>query len=123
DRTAMSDDIIYAAGQIKRQRATKAEVNARRSALYEIIAEMHPMTVRQVFYQATVRHLVEKSEAGYDKVQTDLTKMRRAGQLPYDWLTDHTRYQRKPQSYRSVEDAIARTARFYRRDLWAGADS
>jgi hypothetical protein len=28
--------------------------------------------VRQVFYQATVRNLVEKSEAGYNKVQTDL---------------------------------------------------
>jgi hypothetical protein len=30
---------------------------------------MQPMTVRQVFYQATVRGLVEKSECGYDKVQ------------------------------------------------------
>jgi hypothetical protein len=30
------------------------------------------MTVRQVFYQATVHGLVEKSEAGYNKVQTDL---------------------------------------------------
>ncbi len=37
------------------------------------------MTVRQVFYQATVRGVVEKSEAGYTKVQTDLVIMRRAG--------------------------------------------
>jgi hypothetical protein len=35
------------------------------------------MTVRQVFYQATVRALVEKV-SGYGKVQTDLTVMRRA---------------------------------------------
>ena len=32
------------------------------------------MTVRQVFYQATVRGLVEKAETGYNKVQTDLTR-------------------------------------------------
>ena len=44
------------------------------------------MTVRQMFYQATVRGLVEKAESGWGKVQTDLTIMRRAGELPYDWL-------------------------------------
>ena len=35
-----------------------------------------PMTVRQAFYQATVRGLVEKAESGYGKVQADLTVMR-----------------------------------------------
>ena len=39
------------------------------------------MTVRQVFYQATVRGLVEKAESGYGKIQTDLTIMRRTGEL------------------------------------------
>jgi hypothetical protein len=28
------------------------------------------MTVRQVFYQATVRGVIEKTESGYNKVQT-----------------------------------------------------
>ena len=41
------------------------------------------MTVRQVFYQATVRGLVEKAESGYAKVQSDLTLLRRSGELPY----------------------------------------
>ena len=119
----MVDDVrIYPARVIKRLRATKAEVEARRCALYEIIKAMRPMTVRQVFYQATVHGLIEKTENGYDKVQTDLTIMRRAGDLPYDWLTDHTRYQRKPRSFIGIEDAIARTAQLYRRDLWANAD-
>ena len=77
-------------------RATKAEVEARRAELFNIIGAMKPMTVRQVFYQATVRGIVEKTEAGYTKVQTDLVLMRRAGELPYDWLADNTRWQRKP---------------------------
>ena len=53
--------------------------------------------MRQVFYQATVAGIVEKSEAGYNKVQTDLVQMRKAGILPYSWLADNTRWQRKPK--------------------------
>jgi hypothetical protein len=81
------------------------------------------MTVRQVFYQATVRGLVEKAESGYAKVQTDLTIMRRAGDLPYDWLADNTRWQRKPRTFSSVEEALKDTAAFYRKSLWNDADS
>ncbi len=38
------------------------------------------MTVRQVFYQATVRGTVDKTEASYKKVQTDLVWLRQRGQ-------------------------------------------
>src|SRR5215831_8869852 len=113
---------LYQASPIKRARATKTEVEARRQALLEIIDAGRPMTVRQVFYQATVHGLVEKAESGYSKVQTDLTVMRRAGQLPYDWLADNTRWQRKPRSFNGVEQALRETAKFYRKNLWAGAD-
>ena len=67
----MSTGKSYQASPIKR-RSTKAEVEARREALLAIVDAGKPMTVRQVFYQATVRGLVEKAEAGYAKVQTDL---------------------------------------------------
>src|SRR6266496_6246034 len=100
---------LYPASLIKRSRATKDEVGERRKSLFDIVKAMRPMTVRQVFYQATVRGIVEKSEAGYTKVQTDLVQMRRAGFtyridvhrtrttfLPYGWLADNTRWQRKP---------------------------
>jgi hypothetical protein len=113
----------YQASPIKRARATKAEVERRREGLIEIIAAMRPMTVRQVFYQATIRGIVEKSEAGYTKVQTDLTLMRRAGDLPYNWLADNTRWQRKPDTFDSVEEALRETARFYRKSLWTDADA
>jgi len=76
-----------------------AEVEERREALLAIIDDGKPMTVRQVFYQATVRGLVEKAESGYAKIQNDLTLMRRAGDLPYDWLADNTRWQRKPRTF------------------------
>ena len=107
----------------RRHRATKAEVEARREALLVIVDDGKPMTVRQVFYQATVRDLVEKTESGYVKVQTDLTVLRRAGELPYDWLADNTRWQRKPNTFSSVEDALEETAHFYRKALWDDIDA
>jgi hypothetical protein len=114
---------IYRPSTIKRIRPTKIEVEARRAALYEIVDAGRPMTVRQVFYQATVRDLVEKAESGYRTVQFDLTMMRSAGDLPYDWLADNTRWQRKPRTFESVEQALEDTAKFYRKSLWTDADS
>jgi hypothetical protein len=105
-----------------RQRSTKAEVEERRQALYRIVRAMQPMTVRQVFYQATVHNIVEKTEAGYTKVQTDLVLMRKAGTLPYQWLADNTRWQRKPDTFDSIEQALVDTARFYRKALWRDQD-
>jgi hypothetical protein len=113
---------VYQTSHIKRVRATKVQVEERREALLAMIDDGKPMTVRQVFYQATVRGLVEKAESGYAKVQTDLTVMLRAGDLPYDWLADNTRLQRKPRTFSSVEQALQDTARFYRKSLWDAAD-
>jgi len=115
--------VVYQASHIKRVRATKAEVGQRREKIFEIVEAMKPMTVRQVFYQATVRGVVEKSESGYTKVQTDLVDMRREGILPYSWLADNTRWQRKPDTFSSVEQALEETARFYRKALWDDVDA
>jgi hypothetical protein len=47
--------------------------------------------------------------------------MRRKGRIPFSWITDATRWQRKPASHQSLEGALQRTAEYYRRDFWAGA--
>ncbi len=114
---------LYVASQIKRSRSTQDEVMDRRSRLYTIVSEMRPMTVRQVFYQATVRGVVEKSEAGYAKVQTDLAWLRRRNIMPYNWLADNTRWQRKPRTFDSIQQALDDTAQFYRKALWTDAGS
>jgi hypothetical protein len=115
---AMSRTASYRASRIKRHRATKADMAARREALFDIIAEQQPMTVRQVFYQATVRGVIEKTEGGYAKVQNLLADMRRAGELPYQWLADNTRWMRKPTTFSGPREALLRTARLYRKALW-----
>ena len=57
----------YKASPIKRGRATKTQVEERRSALLDIVADMQPMTVRQVFYQASVRGIIEKRKPATER--------------------------------------------------------
>src|SRR5262249_57724660 len=102
----MSVAELYVARPIKRYRSTKAEVERRREALYEIVEAMKPMTVRQVFYQATVRGIVEKSDGGYNQVQTDLVLMRKTGFIPYGWLVDNLRTDRKPRPFDTPPPAL-----------------
>jgi hypothetical protein len=100
-------------------RRTKASINALKAALYEIIEEMRPMTVRQVFYQAVSRGLIDKSEAEYKQtIGRLLTKMRKDGELPWHWLADNTRWMRKPDTFDSLTHMLNESQKFYRRALW-----
>jgi hypothetical protein len=114
---------FYQASPVKRRRATRVEREARLYALWKIAKAARPATVRQVFYQATVRGVVEKSGSGYAKVQTDLVSLRRDGRLPYDWIADNTRWQRKPRSYDGIDQALEDTTRLYRKSLWVDANA
>ena len=109
-RVVNGEVTTYKASHIKRPRATKGEMEARAEALIDIVDESKPCTVRQVFYQATVRGIVEKTEAGYDKVQRQLVDLRRDGRIPFSSIADNTRWQRKPLTFDSPTDALERTA-------------
>ena len=104
-------------------RRTKAEMQVIRDALYEVLAEDHPQTVRQVFYRLTTMGVIGKTEAEYKgTVCRLLAEMRRSREIPFSWLADATRWQRGPTTYSGVEEALRATAAAYRRDLWAGAE-
>lgn len=91
--------------------------------MYTILEAEHPMTVRQVFYQAVTRGLVAKTEREYQRtVIRLLSEMRRSKAVPFTWIADNTRWMRKPATHDSMEAALAETARFYRRSLWANTD-
>ena len=83
----------------------------------------HPISVRGAYYQATVHGICEKTEAGYRQVQTDLVKMRVSDVLPYSWISDSTRWQRKPITHNNIQEALEATARLYRKALWNDIDA
>ncbi len=99
-----------------RKRSTAIEMDEWRGSLMAITEEIKPATVRQVFYQCVVRDIIDKTEAGYKRVAATLAELRKTGRMPYDWLADATRWQRRPRSHNSLNEAIRATAAYYRRD-------
>lgn len=100
-------------------RRTREDIEILREQIYEMVAEAHPMTVRQCFYRGVGFGYWNKTEADYKNVVCRLlVQMRRERILPFHWIADGTRWQRKPTTFSSVEDALAETARLYRRRLW-----
>lgn len=62
---------------------------------------------------------IRKAEGEYNHTVTRLlTEMRLAGELPYDWIADNTRWMRKPRTFSSLASALQRTAEAYRRSVW-----
>jgi hypothetical protein len=117
-------DPFYSASPIKpkRFRRTKATVSIIRKNIHEVLQQDHPQTVRQVFYALTVRGVVKKAETEYQQtVIRLLVAMREAGEIPFDWIADNTRWMRKPATFIGLDSCLNNTARFYRRDLWAAA--
>jgi hypothetical protein len=119
----MAVEEVYAASPIKRRRATNAEMGERAEFLIDYAEEHGPVTVRGLYYQAEVAHVpgIDKTDSSYAKVQRQVLNLRREGRLSYNDISDATRWMRKPRSHDSVEDAIAHTARTYRRSLWTDA--
>jgi hypothetical protein len=93
-------------------------------AILDYFEEMKPrLTVRQIYYALTVRNIIEKTRNGYKQVCYHLRVMRKKGIIPYGWIADNTRYQLKPTTYKTLEDAINFWHQNYRRDLWAQQDT
>jgi hypothetical protein len=111
----------YRACPTKKPRRSKAQISAIRDAICDIVAADPPMTVRQVFYQLVARSVIEKTDEEYQGTVIRLmTEMRLDCSIPFS--SDETRRVRITQTFESVADAVAHTAKFYRRSALAQSD-
>jgi hypothetical protein len=114
---------VYPAILTKRSRRTKAQIETLQELIHDILAADHPMTVRQVFYRVVSRGAIAKTENEFNNtVCRLLVKMRRSGQIPFHWISDNTRWMRKPRTFSCLEDALRLTQETYRRSLWDNQD-
>lgn len=113
----MNSDLINPHG-----RPLHTKTLALREGLLAILDDLSkPVTIRQMFYQASVLGLVPKDDkTGYRPVQRQLLDMRREGVLPYSWIADNTRWQRKPRTFNGLRDALETIAQQYRSNVWWG---
>src|SRR4051812_19662309 len=106
--------LSYEACSIKRSRRSKADIDALKTLMFDIIAADNPMTVRQVFYQLVHRGAIEKSEAEYQQVVVRLlTAMRISGELLFSWIVDHSRRRQVTRTYDGIAEAVDDVATFY----------
>ena len=109
---AGTQDAVYVPSDIKRSRRTKAAVLSIRDAIREVLEQDHPQTVRQVFYALTVRGVIKKQEIEYHRtVIRLLVDMRESGEIPFDWLADNTRWQRKPATFVGLDSCLNKPPR------------
>lgn len=106
------------------KRRTKADIQQLCTTIYELVEAEQPMTVRQIYYRLVSCGAIGKTEGEYKQtVCRLLTDMRRRGDLPYGWIADNTRWQRKPDTYSSMEEMLRITQETYRRAIWDNQDA
>jgi hypothetical protein len=100
---------VYPASRVKRYRRTNAELDAIDEAIINIV-------------EAEAPGLIPKTEAAYDLIGRQLLKLRRAGRIPYDQITDGTRYVLRPTTHSRLDRMLRNAAQSYRRALWDNQD-
>ena len=111
----------YSARPIKRARRTRAQIEQLDTQIVDVLREDNPQSVRHVFYRMTDPRLpepVEKSDRGYRHAQDRCLKLRRAGRVPYSWISDTSRAGHHVVTYGGVGDFLRRVSGAYRAELW-----
>ncbi len=109
---------VYGPSTVRRSRSTSAALTALDDSIIAAVETEHPVTLRGVFYRVVSAGDVAKTELGYRQVGRELLKLRRAGAIPYDWITDGTRWVSKPDTYDSLDRMLQDAQASYRRALW-----
>jgi hypothetical protein len=92
-------------------------------SLIQILSDNHKASIRTFFYRAVVKGIIENNQEGYNAVVRDIGRLRDLEIIPYDWITDNTRYRTGGSSYyettaeEALESALHVTG-FYSRDFW-----
>lgn len=88
-------------------------------AMHSVLAEHHPMTVRQVFYQLVSGQVLKNTEYQYKRVSIHLREARQEGTIPWEWVEDRLRRPRTISMWEGLADFGETAWRSYRRDVWA----
>ena len=96
-----------------------------RSELLRLAAELQPITVRGLYYQAVVSSLISfirkdslGSTTNYDLVQRRVLDLRKSGELPWEWIVDESRSSYGVNRWNNPAGFAETAPWFYRLDFW-----
>jgi hypothetical protein len=79
------------------------------------------MTIRQLFYRLVSQATIENRLPDYQRVSKAMTKARKDGRVPYEWIVDRSRSSYHNPGWSGLEGlgrVIENTLINYRRDYW-----
>lgn len=111
---------VYQSSPVQpRTRRTRAETAALRDTIVAVLADHHPMTVRQVYYQLVARQVIANNRGQYQAVSALLVELRKGGAVPWSWLEDRNRRPRAVAMWDNAEAIVRDALAGYRRNVWA----
>ena len=87
-------------------------------AMYVVLEEHHPMTVRQVYYQLVSKQIIKNEQRQYSRVSRYLVEARKDGIIPWEWVEDRMRRPRTVSMWASLSRFAETVLRSYRRNVW-----
>jgi hypothetical protein len=82
-------------------------------------AEAHaPVTSRQLAYHAVTLGLIPKTEEAMKKVGEQIARLRKDGEMPFEWVADGSRQCHEPAMYHSAAVMVEASLKWLRLDCW-----
>jgi len=88
-------------------------------AASNILDIQQPMTIRQLFYRLVSAGLIPNDRKHYQLVSRIMTKARDDGRIPFEYITDRSRPEYKPNVFVDAAGYARAVQRSYRKDYWA----
>ena len=84
-----------------------------------VLADYHPMTVRQVYYRLVSRQIIDNNRSQYQAVSNILVEARKSGAIPWGWIEDRLRKPRHISMWDDLADFAHTAVHSYRLNTWA----
>jgi hypothetical protein len=94
---------VYGASTVNRKRRTKAELATLDELIISVVEQDYPVSLRGVYYRVVSAGGADKTEHAYPAVGRRLLALRRNGAVPYDRISDGTRWVTRPRFYDDLE--------------------
>jgi hypothetical protein len=87
-------------------------------AAWRVLAESHPMTLRQCYYQLVSKQIIPNNRGSYQTLGRALVEARKQDMIPWHWIEDRLRKPRHVSMWADVPAFAQTVIRSYRRDIW-----
>jgi len=88
--------------------------------MFDILAEIHPATVRATCYRLFVGGLIRSmAKTETNRVSYHLRQAREELLIPWEWVVDETREKESVPTWQNPQSLLEAAAHGYRRDFWS----